>query len=279
MNVVTRMAAEDPRVKLIRQRVNTGGVENWNAALEATRGDLIAWCSDDDAYRPGHLRASTAYLEAHPHVGMVHSGFVDWIDSPDGKSIDFRPLRCDKPFIIHRHNLFRYLMRYYDWPFHPSTIVMRRRVWEDVGRFDRSFALADTDWFVRAARKYSVALLPRYGVNNRRHPGNWSNRLGSARMQDEIAAIMEKQIECEFGTSGLRSAFWKQAWRANQRAHLLLTVRARLRTGHADAACAACVPCSRKTRSDRCGSPRPAKSGCVKERRASPLRPLRRASA
>jgi glycosyltransferase involved in cell wall biosynthesis len=239
VNVVSAMAAADPRVKLFRQAANTGGVRNWNAAIAATRGDFIAWCSDDDYFRSGHLQASAAYLEAHPHAGLVHSGFVDWIDSPEGRSIDFRPLRSKQPWVIDRRNLFRYLLRYYDWPFHPSTIVMRRRVWEEVGPFDPTYALADTDWFVRAASKYSVALLPRYGVNNRRHAGNWSNRLGSARMQQEISAIVEKEITCAYGAAGLRGTLWRQAWKANARLHLLLTVRARLRTGHADAACAA----------------------------------------
>jgi len=236
---VSEMADADPRVKLLRQQRNTGGVGNWNRAMDATRGDFIAWCSDDDCYRAGHLEASVAYLEAHPEIGFVHAAFVDWIDSPESQGIEFRALRSEKPLVIHKDNLFRYLMRYYDWPFHPSTIVMRRRVWEDVGRFDPAYALADTDWFVRAARKYPVALLPRYGVNNRRHPGNWSNRLGSARMQDEIAQIMDKEIQSAYGDAGIRRAFWRQAWRLNARLHLLLTIRARLRTGHADAACAA----------------------------------------
>jgi hypothetical protein len=116
---------------------------------------------------------------------------------------------------------------------------MRRRVWEETGPFDPAYALADTDWFVRAARKFPVAMLARYGVNNRRHLGNWSNRLGSARMQREIFEIVEKAIESAYGAAGLRKCLWQQAWRATARLHLLLTVRARLRTGYADAACAA----------------------------------------
>src|SRR5208282_1673325 len=79
LHVVAGMASVDGRVKLLRQENNSGGVGNWNRAIEATRGELIAWCSDDDAYRAGHLDASAAYLAAHPEVGLVHSGFVDWL--------------------------------------------------------------------------------------------------------------------------------------------------------------------------------------------------------
>ena len=56
--VLDRLSTCDARVRVIRQPVNSGGVANWNAAMAATRGDLIAWCSDDDRFLPGHLEAS-----------------------------------------------------------------------------------------------------------------------------------------------------------------------------------------------------------------------------
>ena len=77
--------AESPQVaaevKYIRQEINSKGVMNWNRAIEATSGDFIAWCSDDDRFLPGHLQASVAYLEGHPEVGLVHSGFVDSLET------------------------------------------------------------------------------------------------------------------------------------------------------------------------------------------------------
>ena len=66
--VLARLAAGDRRVRVIRQTANSGGVENWNAAMNVTRGDLLAWCSDDDRFWPGHLEASFKYLKAHPEV-------------------------------------------------------------------------------------------------------------------------------------------------------------------------------------------------------------------
>jgi len=138
-----------------------------------------------------------------------------------------------------RRNLLRYMTRYYDWPFHPSTLVMRREVWDRTGPFDPKYALADTDWFVRALEQFRVALLPRYGVLNRRHAGNWSNRVGSARMQAEIFEIVERAMLRRWPRGGPRRMCWRAVWRANVRARLLLTVRARMRSGHANAAGAA----------------------------------------
>jgi glycosyltransferase involved in cell wall biosynthesis len=225
----------DPRVKLIRQTRNSGGVGNWNAAIDATRGDLIAWCSDDDRFLPGHLQVSAAFLEMHPAIGLVHSGFVDSIETPEGEQTISRPLRPEA--ILTRNGLIPYLIRYYDWPFHPSTIVMRRQVWEQVGPFNPAYQFSDTEWFVRAVEKFSVASLARHGVLNRRHPGNWSNRLGSAHLQREVFEMVEGAIARNFTYA--RRPFWRAAWRANVRARLALTLRARLKSGHGEAACAA----------------------------------------
>jgi glycosyltransferase involved in cell wall biosynthesis len=219
----------DPRVRVLRQPVNTGGVENWNAAMRATTGDYIAWCSDDDHFTSDHLAASVAFLQNHPDIGLVHSSFIDSIETESGCEQTPRPLRSTTPIIVNSRNLIRYMTRYYNWPFHPSTLVMRREIWQRTGEFNPAYALADTDWFVRAASITSIAMLPRHGVINRRHPGNWSNRVGSANMQREIFEIVDKNAR----------GIWRTLWRANVRAHLVLTIRARLASGHGDAACAA----------------------------------------
>jgi len=225
----------DARIKLIRQIRNSGGVGNWNTAIDATCGALIAWCSDDDRFLPGHLESSAAYLEAHPEIGLVHSGFVDSIETENDEQQQPRRLRSSS--ILARSGLIPYLIRYYDWPFHPSTIVMRREVWERVGPFNAAYQFADTEWFLRVVENFPVASLARHGVLNRRHAGNWSNRLGSAHLQREVFEMVEGAIARNF--TYLRRTLWRTVWRANARARLALTLRARLQSGHGEAACAA----------------------------------------
>jgi glycosyltransferase involved in cell wall biosynthesis len=240
--VVEEIARRDARVRLVRREVNSGGAANWNTAIDGTRGRFVAWCSDDDRFLPDHLEASLEYLYAHPEVGMVHSGFVDAIESNGRSEWVPRRLRSDRPLMTTRKNLIWYMIRYYDWPFHPSTLVFRREVWERTGPFDPGFALADTDWFMRVAENFAVALLPRHGVLNRRHAGNWSNRIGSARMQLEIREIVERAIERRyphpiFGWP--QRILWRAVWRANVRMRLAWTLGMRLAGGHEQAACAA----------------------------------------
>jgi glycosyltransferase involved in cell wall biosynthesis len=235
VDAIERLARGGRRVRLVRQIVNSGGAGNWNAAIEATGGDLIAWCSDDDRFLPGHLEASVAYLETHPEVGLVHSGFVDLIET--GEEELLIPRRLQPETILTRSGLIPYLIRYYDWPFHPSTIVMRRSVWERVGRFNVSYQFSDTEWFLRVVERFPVASLSRHGVLNRRHQGNWSNRLGSAHLQREVFEMVDTWIGHAFGNP--RRSFWRAMWKANVRARLAATLRARLSSGHGEAACAA----------------------------------------
>ena len=57
-------------------------------------------------------------------------------------------------------------------------------------------------------------------------------------MQCEIFEIVEGAIGRRWPEPALRRRFWKTLWRMNARLRLLLTLRARLQSGHADAACA-----------------------------------------
>jgi len=228
-----------PKLRVYRRASNSGGVVIWNEAVAKARGKFIAFCTDDDRFLPGHIEASLAYLERHPEIGLVHSGFVDAIETGGNIAFEPRPFRSQVPLETNREGLVSYMTRYYDWPFHPSTLVIRRELWERTGGFDPRYALADTDWFVRAVEIAPAAMLPSHGVYNRRHSGNWSNRLGSARMQREIFEIVESLIERRYVRQSIRRAAWRAIWRANVRLHLGLTMIARLRTGHAEAACAA----------------------------------------
>src|SRR6185295_2158616 len=157
---LVNLAQRDSRVRIFRQERNSGGAGNWNFAAKQACGDVLALCSDDDRWLPAHLEQSLAFLEAHREISMVHSGFVDAIETSSGCQQATRRRRSKSPLIVNRSNLLGYMSRYFDWPFHPSTLVMRREVWEQTGEFSPRYALTDTDWFVRAAERFTIALLP-----------------------------------------------------------------------------------------------------------------------
>lgn len=182
-------------VKIYSQRSNTGGVPNWNSAVDMCSGDIIAWCSDDDRFFTWHLSNSVNYLNENPNVGLVHSAFYEsyeselmnfsTIDNSILESIVSPKSRSEVPISINKENVLYYYLKYYNWPFHPSTFVFRRSIWQKVGGFNPKYEIADIDWFFRVANFTSVVYLPSVGVLNRRHLNNWSNKMGGVQMQVE----------------------------------------------------------------------------------------------
>lgn len=226
--------AHDSRVKLFKQEKNTGGVPNWNAAINACEGEYIAWCSDDDRFFKDHIQKSMEYLLAHPEVDITHAEFASVfedvstrenfpvIDNSILDKVHTDPLRFGKPFLISASNIFEYYLKHFNWPFHPSTLVFKKSMWKEVGEFDPHYELADSDWYIRVAEKHTIAYLPYLGVLNRRHEDNWSSRMGTARMQFEFFNMVDKYLEYPtFSRSAAHKEQLKKSWKNFQ--YILLT--------------------------------------------------------
>lgn len=68
--VIGSYAAQDPRVRLIRQE-NGGMASALNRAAAAMTGDLVALLDSDDEYLPGRLAAVVERFRRHPEAGTV----------------------------------------------------------------------------------------------------------------------------------------------------------------------------------------------------------------
>lgn len=238
-------------VKFYKQKVNTGGVPNWNAAINACSGDYIAWCSDDDQWFIHHLQNAIDFL-ANPDnhsVGMTHSSFCTIFESANQDFVKFPRIdenileevsksstRGNKVKIVSKENVLNYYLKFYNYPFHPSTLVFRREVWEAVGEFNDEFELADTDWFLRVSKLYDVAYLPHYGVLNRRHEGNWSNKMGSVQMQREQYYMVASALQLL--PFSLNKLWLTIAWKALFNQILIRIYISRSRGGYYDASMA-----------------------------------------
>jgi len=69
------VANADPRVRYIRQPTGLRIYRNHNVALEAAKGEFVAFFHDDDLYAPQIVSRYVALLNAHPSVGVV---CADW---------------------------------------------------------------------------------------------------------------------------------------------------------------------------------------------------------
>jgi glycosyltransferase involved in cell wall biosynthesis len=140
--VVGRLAAEDPRVRLLRQG-NRGLAGARNTALRTGRGEYFALLDSDDLWQPGFLAAQLAILQARPDVDIVTGNGWMMGGVRDGELA--RPFPDSRPdpdlMSILGDERAVFIMT-----------VFRRRVYETVGCFDESLRTnEDYDFWLRAA--------------------------------------------------------------------------------------------------------------------------------
>lgn len=70
--VAEALAAADPRVRVVPNRVNQGHVRTFNNGLAVTTGEYVVRLDADDLLTPGSLARAVALMEAHPSVGLVY---------------------------------------------------------------------------------------------------------------------------------------------------------------------------------------------------------------
>jgi glycosyltransferase involved in cell wall biosynthesis len=77
--ICRRYAAQDPRVRYVRQAVNRGSTFNHNFVIEQARGELFKWVAHDDLYDPQLLQRCVDALDARPEVPLAHAwtAFID----------------------------------------------------------------------------------------------------------------------------------------------------------------------------------------------------------
>jgi glycosyltransferase involved in cell wall biosynthesis len=85
-----RLAAEDRRLRYVRQPRNLGHDRNYQHVLELTRGRYFMWLSDDDRLDPTYIERCLAALEADPGLAIAW-GTARYYSNGD-HVIDERPM-------------------------------------------------------------------------------------------------------------------------------------------------------------------------------------------
>jgi glycosyltransferase involved in cell wall biosynthesis len=89
-----RLAAQDPRVRIMTQPRNLGHVGNYRAVLEAARGEYFMWLSDDDWLDPGYVSSCLRALQTDPAARLVCGQAL--YETAEGE-IDERPIDLTSP--------------------------------------------------------------------------------------------------------------------------------------------------------------------------------------
>lgn len=181
---VVRPYLSDRRIRYYRSdRLGQSRAKNLGIGL--TRGEYIAYLDADDAWLPSKLERQLALFRNDPRVGVVFCGrkIIDEAGAEIPRAAEPSPPRgmVLEPLFLKNFVCF-------------SSVVVRREVFDRVGRFDLGWDLAiDYDLWLRVAPHYHFDYVDERLVLYRTGHGNLSKKL-SDRVATAVA-IMNRAVD------------------------------------------------------------------------------------
>lgn len=161
-NVVDRYSA-DRRVRFVRHAENTGPSAARNRGIRRSSGDLVAFLDADDDWARGKLEAQVTAV-ASDEADVCGVGCVRLL--PDGKEVIISKQPPYSGDGLYRELLFKNTI-----PGSSSSIMVRRRCFDEVGLFDEELlAVEDRDMWLRLAARFRFVFVrePLVSINRRR---------------------------------------------------------------------------------------------------------------
>jgi glycosyltransferase involved in cell wall biosynthesis len=176
--VVERVAAEDPRVRLLRQS-NAGASVARNLGFSQSRdSEYLLFLDHDDLLEPGMLEELVGYLDQHPDVGAVYCALTT-IDEDDRTTPDTWYMRWRAGPLgvstIPRDDPETPFEAVIMWGgMLPSNTLIRRTAYVQTSGFAPGCFNADTDLFMKLRLVARIHYLDKPLTRYRRHTSQMS---------------------------------------------------------------------------------------------------------
>ncbi|MFD0544175.1 glycosyltransferase family 2 protein [Streptomyces mexicanus] len=244
--LLTRLAAAEPRVRVVRRETNSGGCGSpRNTGLDAVTSPYVMFLDSDDVLPPGAARA--LLTAARNEDAEVAAGLCVRRELPSGREVPWQETLYAHSAVLTRpeqltrlvhdtlcvNKLYRtdflreHAIRFPEGRFPYEDIVFTARMLAAAPRMalvpDRVYL-----WHVRRdARQLSISL-------DRAHIENWRARITANRQAYEIllgagrkelaraarAKFLDHELRMYARELGLRDAEYRRAWWAHTRAYL-----------------------------------------------------------
>ena len=156
--MLTKYAAQDARIVLIRNHENIGLQRSLNKGLYQTRGELIARMDADDVSLSDRLKLQTHFLDSHPEIGALGTA-IEFIDE--------QGISRGKDHVPVDHESLQALLLVNNC-LHHSSMMIRRSLVQKVGEYDEKMRyVEDYDLWWRLSRLAGIANLPDVLVRRR----------------------------------------------------------------------------------------------------------------
>lgn len=179
VSVLERLAARDPRVKVLRQS-NSGAYAARNAAAKCASGRFLALQDADDVSVPERLARQVACMEQRPAVAALGGGLL-MIDTA-GRAIRTVAVPTGDAELkqaLQSNN-----------PIHTTTVMIRRSAFESAGGFRPVFrAGGDYDLWLRLGERHELGNLPEPLAKYRVH----GDQISTRRLGLQVAGMLASQ--------------------------------------------------------------------------------------
>lgn len=186
------------RIRLFTQS-NRGTYPTLNRCIAESRGEYLAILNSDDLWAPTKLEKQVAMLDAHPQVGLVHTGghFID----AEGRILPGNPLGFEWPRTP-TGNIIEALVRHNK--IIASSVMIRRECFERLGGFREDlFGSGDWEMWFRVALEYDIGYIDEPLTMYRVHGANASFQHRRV-YEDDVKVRTETIHACE-------SRLWQRA--------------------------------------------------------------------
>lgn len=148
--LVTNRAETCGLLRLLVLPENRGVSHARNQGIQATRGEWIAFLDSDDEWLPNKLQKQIELLTGHPRFKVVHGEEI-WIRN--GVRVNAAKKHAKSGGRIYEKSLPLCVMS-------PSTIMIHRSVFEEVGVFDPAFTVCeDYELWLRITARYEIGFV------------------------------------------------------------------------------------------------------------------------